>query len=62
MWRNYLFPGSVEEAPEMLTTYDGGAHLIAGGTGLILELAVGVRLERLVATAERVLMEMKRPG
>lgn len=49
MWQNYLLPASVEEALEMLADYNGRAHLVAGGTDLILELREGKRqIETLV--------------
>jgi len=49
MWQNYLLPASVEEALEMLASYNGRARLVAGGTDLILELREGRRqIEALV--------------
>ncbi len=37
MWQKYLFPGSVEEALEMLTAHPGESQIIAGGTDLVLQ-------------------------
>jgi len=37
MWDEYLFPGSVEEALEMLEAHGGEARIIAGGTDLVLQ-------------------------
>lgn len=37
MWREYLFPGSVEEALEMLAAHPGESQIIAGGTDLVLQ-------------------------
>lgn len=37
MWREYLFPTSVEEAVAMLARYGGEARIITGGTDLVLQ-------------------------
>ncbi len=41
MWDEYLFPGSVEEALEMLEAHSGQARIIAGGTDLVLQAQRG---------------------
>ena len=37
MWREYVFPASVEETVRVLARYDGDARIIAGGTDLVLQ-------------------------
>ncbi len=43
MWQNYLQPGSLEEALELLQQLNGQARLIAGGTDVLVELQRGVK-------------------
>ena len=41
MWREYLFPKSVDQTLEWLTRYKGDARIIAGGTDLVLQSKEG---------------------
>jgi carbon-monoxide dehydrogenase medium subunit len=41
MWQTYERPSTVEEALDVLASYQGQAQLIAGGTDLIIELQEG---------------------
>jgi len=43
MWQNYLQPGSLEEALELLHQLNGQARLVAGGTDVLVELQRGVK-------------------
>ena len=38
---DYRSPGSVREAVELLTAHDGAAHILAGGTDLLVKLRAG---------------------
>ena len=38
---DYRSPGSVKEAVELLTSHNGAAHLLAGGTDLLVKLRAG---------------------
>ncbi len=38
MWQEYLYPANVDEALRTLTSHDGRACVIAGGTDLVLQL------------------------
>jgi aerobic carbon-monoxide dehydrogenase medium subunit len=38
---DYRSPGSVKEAVELLTAHNGAAHLLAGGTDLLVKLRAG---------------------
>ncbi len=38
---DYRLPGSVREAVELLTAHDGAAHILAGGTDLLVKLRAG---------------------
>jgi carbon-monoxide dehydrogenase medium subunit len=42
-WTNYHTPGTVEEAIDLLRTYDGRARVIGGGTDLLVETRRGSR-------------------
>jgi xanthine dehydrogenase iron-sulfur cluster and FAD-binding subunit A len=46
MWQNYLQPGSLEEALQMLQRLNGQARLVAGGTDVLVELQRGVKPTR----------------
>src|SRR6266852_3703799 len=46
MWQNYLQPGSLEEALQMLQQLNGQARLVAGGTDVLVELQRGVKATR----------------
>lgn len=54
MWERYLFPESVQEALEILKSYQGEARIIAGGTDLIPELKSGVRQVRCLVDISRI--------
>jgi carbon-monoxide dehydrogenase medium subunit len=41
MWREYLFPRSIDEALDILSEHKGKARIIAGGTDLILQRKQG---------------------
>lgn len=41
MWREYLFPKSVDETLSLLAEYQGEARIIAGGTDLVLQSEQG---------------------
>jgi CO/xanthine dehydrogenase FAD-binding subunit len=41
MWREYLFPKSIQEALQMLDSRGGEARVIAGGTDLVLQRKQG---------------------
>ncbi|PKN85635.1 MAG: hypothetical protein CVU46_10410 [Chloroflexi bacterium HGW-Chloroflexi-8] len=43
MWNSYISTSSIEETIELLAEYGNRAHLIAGGTDLILEIDRGVK-------------------
>jgi xanthine dehydrogenase iron-sulfur cluster and FAD-binding subunit A len=43
MWQNYLQPGSLEEALELLHQLNGQARLVAGGTDVLVELQRGMK-------------------
>jgi CO/xanthine dehydrogenase FAD-binding subunit len=43
MWQSYEIPASVEEALDTLARYKGQAHIISGGTDLIIEIQEGRR-------------------
>ncbi len=38
LWQDYHTPGTVDEALQLLTAYDGEARIIAGGTDLLIDL------------------------
>ena len=38
---DYRSPGSVKEAVELLSAHNGAAHLLAGGTDLLVKLRAG---------------------
>jgi len=46
MWQNYLQPGSLEEALELLHQLNGQARVVAGGTDVLVELQRGVKPTR----------------
>ena len=46
MWQNYLQPGRLEEALELLQQLNGQARLVAGGTDVLVELQRGVKPTR----------------
>ena len=43
LWKHYHTPKTVDEALELLASYDGRARVVAGGTDLILEMHEGRR-------------------
>jgi aerobic carbon-monoxide dehydrogenase medium subunit len=45
---DYRSPGSVKEAVELLTAHDGAAHILAGGTDLLVRLRSGFVVPELV--------------
>ena len=40
---DYRSPGSVREAVELLAAHNGAAHVLAGGTDLLVKLRAGIR-------------------
>jgi len=52
-FKRYHTPGSVEEALELLSRYDGQAQIVGGGTDLLLEIQQGLRppVEAMVDTS-----------
>lgn len=54
MWDEYLFPGSVEEALEMLEAHGGQARIIAGGTDLVLQAQRGRNPARVMVDITRI--------
>jgi carbon-monoxide dehydrogenase medium subunit len=38
LWQDYHTPGTVDEALQLLASYDGSARIIAGGTDLLIDL------------------------
>lgn len=50
----YLSPASIEEAVQILATWDGAARVIAGGTDLMLELQKGKNQPRCLVSTDRI--------
>jgi CO/xanthine dehydrogenase FAD-binding subunit len=52
-WKQYHTPGSLDEAIELLSTYEGRAQVIGGGTDLLLEIQQGLKppVEAMVDTS-----------
>ena len=54
MWREYLFPESVDLALDMLIQHQGDARLIAGGTDLVLQSRQGRCPSRVMVDISRI--------
>jgi len=54
MWREYLFPQSVDEALDMLRAHEGRARIIAGGTDLVLQRKQGKSLAEVAVDITRI--------
>lgn len=53
-WNLYLTPATLAEALDLLAEYGDDARIIAGGTDLLLELARGVRSQRVLIDIARI--------
>ena len=53
-WNLYLAPATLAEALDLLAEYGDDARIIAGGTDLLLELARGVRSQRVLIDIARI--------
>jgi CO/xanthine dehydrogenase FAD-binding subunit len=51
---DYRSPGSVKEAVELLAAYDGAAHILAGGTDLLVKLRAGFVAPELVVDVKAI--------
>ena len=51
---DYRSPGSVKEAVDLLTAHDGAAHVLAGGTDLLVKLRAGFVSPQLVVDVKAI--------
>ena len=51
---DYRSPGSVKEAVELLAAYNGAAHVLAGGTDLLVKLRTGFVAPQLVVDVKAI--------
>jgi aerobic carbon-monoxide dehydrogenase medium subunit len=51
---DYRSPGSVKEAVELLTAHDGAAHVLAGGTDLLVKLRAGFVVPEVVVDVKAI--------
>jgi carbon-monoxide dehydrogenase medium subunit len=54
MWQAYEMPTSVNEALDILASYDGQAQLIAGGTDLVIEFQEGTHSAECLVDVTRI--------